>query len=212
VGVRCFAASGAGCITGHADGAGGKTFYLITVPQLIPRPDRSHRNASRLGTGIVVFVCTVGAWSPARATCFEDAALYQHVNPLVLRAIAWQESRNRPDAMHVNANGSIDYGLMQINTVHLSALARYGIGKDALMSPCKNVYIAAWQLRRQIVRYGNTWAAVGAYHSATPALRDEYARQIAGILRRWEEGPERPSNAPIAQRTSVRMDGNEPLE
>jgi soluble lytic murein transglycosylase-like protein len=143
--------------------------------------------------------CTFAAWAaplaaaalccaPMRAhavDCFDAAASYQHVNPMVLRAIAWQESHNRADAKHVNANGSIDYGVMQINTIHLPALARYGIDRDALMSPCKNIYIAAWQLRKQVVKYGNTWAAVGAYHSATPALRDQYAQQIAAILRRW---------------------------
>lgn len=126
--------------------------------------------------------------APLRAhavDCFDAAASYQHVNPMVLRAIAWQESHNRADAKHVNANGSVDYGVMQINTIHLPALARYGIDRDALMSPCKNIYIAAWQLRKQIIKYGNTWAAVGAYHSATPALRDQYAQQIAAILRRW---------------------------
>ena len=53
------------------------------------------------------------------------------------------------------------------------------------MSPCKTIYLAAWQLRKQVIKYGNTWAAVGAYHSATPALRDQYAQQIAAILRRW---------------------------
>lgn len=140
--------------------------------------------------------CLIGIWGMSAASfaygnCFDDAAAYQHVNPLILRAIAWQESRNRPDARHVNANGSVDYGLMQINTVHLATLAQYGIDRAALMSPCKNIYIAAWQLRRQVNKYGNTWAAVGAYHSATPALRDQYARQIAAILRRWGVLPER---------------------
>jgi soluble lytic murein transglycosylase-like protein len=132
------------------------------------------------------FACAMSFSPRAHATdCFDAAAAYQHVNPMVLRAIAWQESHNRADATHVNANGSVDYGVMQINTIHLSTLARYGIGRDALMSPCKNIYIAAWQLRRQILKYGNTWAAVGAYHSATPTLRDQYAKQIEGILRRW---------------------------
>ncbi|WP_233836518.1 lytic transglycosylase domain-containing protein [Paraburkholderia sp. ZP32-5] len=145
---------------------------------------------ARIGIGCLVFVCGLSATRFAYANCFDDAAAYQHVNPLILRAIAWQESRNHPDAVHVNANGSVDYGLMQINTIHLPALERYGIGKDALMSPCKNVYIAAWQLRRQVIKYGNTWAAVGAYHSATPALRDQYARQIAEILRQWRVLPE----------------------
>ncbi|PLZ02017.1 BapC protein [Burkholderia sp. WAC0059] len=128
------------------------------------------------------FLCASG---PARADCFDDAASYQKVNPLILRAIAWQESHNQPDAMHRNANGSTDYGVMQINSIHLRALAQYGISSNTLMQPCKNVYIAAWHLRQEMNKYGNTWAAVGAYHSETPSLRDQYARQIADILHRW---------------------------
>jgi soluble lytic murein transglycosylase-like protein len=58
----------------------------------------------------------------ARADCFDEAAKYQKVNPLILRAIAWQESHNRPDAQHKNANGSTDYGVMQINSIHLPVL------------------------------------------------------------------------------------------
>ena len=53
----------------------------------------------------------LGAWvvaAPAHADCFDEAAKYQQVNPLILRAIAWQESHNHPDAMNKNANGSID--------------------------------------------------------------------------------------------------------
>jgi hypothetical protein len=34
---------------------------------------------------------------------------------------------------------------MQINSIHLGALSRYGITRDELMAPCKNIYIAAWQ-------------------------------------------------------------------
>lgn len=126
------------------------------------------------------------ASSNARADCYDEAARYQKVNPLILRAIAWQESHNHPDALHKNANGSTDYGLMQINSIHLPTLARYGISSDTLMEPCKSVYIAAWHLRQKMNKYGNTWAAVGAYHSETPSLRDHYARQIIGILSQWK--------------------------
>lgn len=126
------------------------------------------------------------ACASARADCFDEAATYQKVNPLILRAIAWQESHNHPDAMHKNANGSTDYGLMQINSIHLPALALYGISKGTLMEPCKSVYIAAWHLRQKMNKYGNTWAAVGAYHSETPAERDHYAHQIVGILSKWK--------------------------
>jgi soluble lytic murein transglycosylase-like protein len=54
------------------------------------------------------------------------------------------------------------------------------------MEPCKSVYIAAWHLRQKMNKYGNTWAAVGAYHSETPSLRDQYADQIIGILSQWK--------------------------
>ncbi|QBQ96230.1 lytic transglycosylase domain-containing protein [Paraburkholderia pallida] len=134
-------------------------------------------------------LAAVCASAPARADCFDEAARYQKVNPLILRAIAWQESHNTPDALHRNANGSVDYGVMQINSVHLPTLAQYGISSSTLMQPCKNVYIAAWHLRQKMNKYGNTWAAVGAYHSETPALRDQYAQQIAAILRKWKLMP-----------------------
>lgn len=127
-------------------------------------------------------LCAAGS---AHADCFDEAANYQKVNPLILRAIAWQESHNRPDAKHKNANGSIDYGVMQINSIHLPTLAQYGISTGTLMQPCKNVFVAAWHLRQKMNKYGNTWEAIGSYHSETPALRDQYARQIAGILQKW---------------------------
>lgn len=121
----------------------------------------------------------------AATDCFTAAGGYQGVNPLILRAIAWQESRDAPNAMHHNQNGSVDYGLMQINSIHLPALAQYGISSNKLMEPCASVYIAAWHLRQKMNKYGNSWAAVGAYHSETPALRDKYAQQIIAILTRW---------------------------
>ncbi|WP_321951702.1 lytic transglycosylase domain-containing protein [Paraburkholderia bannensis] len=133
----------------------------------------------------VIAMCAAGFAQSAYADCFDEAATYQHVNPTVLRAIAWLESHNQPDSVHTNKNGSVDYGVMQINSIHLPELARYGVDRQTLLEPCKNVYIAAWQLRRQVLKYGDTWAAIGAYHSETPALRDRYAAQVARILRRW---------------------------
>ncbi|KUF25177.1 MULTISPECIES: lytic transglycosylase domain-containing protein [Xanthomonas] len=157
-----------------------------------PLPKR-HLRARRSGCGRrasagpqrVLFAAVLACASPfARADCFEEAAGYQHVNPWVLRAIAWQESRGRADAIHRNNNGTVDYGKMQINSIHLRRLSSYGISRDALMHPCINVYVAAWRLREMTNKYGNTWAAVGAYHSETPGERDKYAHAIHSILLR----------------------------
>jgi len=163
------------------------------LPQWRPPPQQGAQSIRRYPTMMRIFLrlFAIGfgallAAAPAHADCFDEAAKYQKVNPLILRAIAWQESHNQPDAMNKNANGSIDYGLMQINSVHLTQLAQYGISTTTLMQPCKSVYIAAWHLRQKMNKYGNTWQAVGAYHSETPTLRDQYSRQIIAILGKWK--------------------------
>lgn len=136
---------------------------------------------------ILMSLCmvTLSAAPRANADCFEDAGAYQHVSATVLRAIAWQESHNRASAVHRNANGSFDYGVMQINSVHLTALARYGISKSMLMEACTNIYVAAWHLRQKINKYGNSWTAIGAYHSEARKERDAYAMKIASLIARW---------------------------
>ncbi|AET88980.1 MULTISPECIES: lytic transglycosylase domain-containing protein [Caballeronia] len=126
--------------------------------------------------------------SAARADdCFEQAGAYQGVNPLVLRAVAWRESKGDAAAVNRNANGSIDVGQLQINSIHFSDLARHGIPHRALTDPCVNVFVAAWLLKQKMVKYGNTWQAIGAYHSESPKHRDAYARSIQQILVGWGE-------------------------
>ncbi|KUZ78968.1 lytic transglycosylase [Burkholderia ubonensis] len=134
----------------------------------------------------VLFIAPAHADDAASAdACFERAAGYQGVNPQILRAIAWYESKGNPGAVHRNADGSIDVGQTQINSVHFGELRRYGVPPGALKDACVNVYVAAWMLKRKMVRYGNTWQAIGAYHSETPHLRDEYARNIHAVLVSW---------------------------
>ncbi|EKS67917.1 MULTISPECIES: lytic transglycosylase domain-containing protein [Caballeronia] len=119
--------------------------------------------------------------------CFEQAGAYQGVNPLVLRAVAWRESKGDAAALNRNANGSIDIGQLQINSIHFPDLARQGIPHRALADPCVNVFVAAWLLKQKMVKHGNTWRAIGAYHSESPKHRDAYARSIQQILVNWGE-------------------------
>ncbi|MHA6846195.1 lytic transglycosylase domain-containing protein [Ralstonia syzygii] len=120
----------------------------------------------------------------SKADCIDDAAAYHDVNPQVLRAIGYQESRLNPQARNRNRNGSEDLGMFQINSIHLPELSRYGIERQMLLDPCVSAYVAAWHLSRKIRQHGNNWRAVGAYHSESPEHNGVYARAVEGILNR----------------------------
>lgn len=100
--------------------------------------------------------------------CVAKASEFHRVNAQILAAILRHESRLRPDAVRANSNGSLDVGIAQVNSVHWADLARFGIGPRDLLNPCVSTFVAGWQLSRQMARFGNTWYAVGAYHSRTP--------------------------------------------
>ena len=111
-----------------------------------------------------------------RSYCFDAAARRYHVNREVLIAIAWKESHFLPWYRHVNSDDSVDYGLMQINSRNLAALH---LDPHSVMAPCTNIMAGAALYSRQVRRFGNTWRAVGSYHSTTPPLRDAYSKDIS---------------------------------
>lgn len=123
----------------------------------------------------------------SRADCYDDAAIFHNVNPWILKAIAFNESSFRPDTVSSNTNGSIDIGLTGTNSVHLKELATHGIEKNDLLNPCKSIYVSAWMLAKKMKKHGNTWNAVGAYHSETPHLRDIYAMKIQNTVAQWSK-------------------------
>lgn len=143
-------------------------------------------NWRRLAAALLLAASSVVAHA-ASGDCFEQAGAYQGVNPTVLRAIVWFESKGDPAAIHRNADGSVDIGQAQINSIHFGTLARYGVPRHALTDACVNVFVAAWLLKQKMVRHGNTWRAIGAYHSETPVHRDAYARSIQRVLMSWGE-------------------------
>lgn len=135
--------------------------------------------------GLLFFALASAAHIASAADCFEKAGAYQGVNPMMLRAIVWYESKGDANAINRNSNGSVDVGQAQINSIHFPTLAKHGIPARALTDECVNVFVAAWLLKQKMVKHGNTWRAVGAYHSETPAKRDAYARGIQKVLIGW---------------------------
>ncbi len=100
------------------------------------------------------------------------------VNSALLYAIARTESGLNPQAIGRNSNGSRDIGLMQINSAWLPTLASHGIGERDLFEPCTNIHVGAWILAGNVSRLGYTWEAVGAYNTASPALRRSYIEKV----------------------------------
>lgn len=134
------------------------------------------RTGAALRGGAVLCLALLSATARADDDyCFDQAARTWGVDGDVLRAIAWRESRFMPWKVRTNRDGSTDYGLMQINSRNLPSL---GLDSDAVMDPCQNILAGAQLYRRQVDRWGNTWDAVGAYHSTTPALRQRYATEV----------------------------------
>jgi len=82
-------------------------------------------------------------------------------------------------AINHNTNGSVDIGLMQINSRWFPRLAEMGIQPGDLWNPCTNIHVGAWVLAGEVRRFGYTWHAIGAYKAvARKQKRMRYAQRV----------------------------------
>ncbi|EGI16312.1 X polypeptide [Escherichia coli M605] len=113
---------------------------------------------------IICFLCVFinGAFAK---DCFDMAGQYYNIDPDLLRAIAQQESGFNQGAIRKNINGSIDIGVMQINSQHARFLYSRGVTLQMLKdNECVNIYTGAYILHQNFKKWGKTWNAVGAYN------------------------------------------------
>lgn len=154
---------------------------MASSAEVSVRPGRWSSRCYALGALLAGILGT----NACRADCVSDAAAYHRVNDSVVRAILWNESRMKGGAINRNTNGSIDVGIGQINSIHFPELRRRGITPEMLTEPCIGTYVAAWHYAKQVAELGNTWEAVGAYHSRTPLFQQSYANGVAATLAMW---------------------------
>jgi hypothetical protein len=107
-----------------------------------------------LATAAVLAAAVIGPAGPADAAAVHRCPAYESLIaqaglPASFSGVMWRESRCRARATHVNRNGTVDRGLLQINSVHLRrGGAAAGLPPGALYNPVVNVEVAARLYRR----------------------------------------------------------------
>ncbi|HEX6705206.1 MAG TPA: lytic transglycosylase domain-containing protein [Albitalea sp.] len=147
---------------------------------------------TRLFVALLALLCLS---APARA-CWQAVGEKYGIHPHLLYAMAKTESNLNARARNRNPNGSYDVGLMQINSIWLPTLARYGITEQHLLDPCINLEVGAWILAQNMRRLGQSWDAVGAYNAASPDKQRAYAlkvyRNLLPVMLAAQPGPAQP--------------------
>ncbi|WP_137414025.1 transglycosylase SLT domain-containing protein [Escherichia coli] len=112
--------------------------------------------------------------------CFELAGRDYKIDPDLLRAISWKESRYRVNAIGINPVTGYGSGLMQVDSQHFNELARYGIKPEHLTTdPCMNIYTGAYYLAIAFKKWGVSWEAVGAYNAGFKKSERQNRKRLA---------------------------------
>ncbi|MBF0505618.1 MAG: lytic transglycosylase domain-containing protein [Nitrospirae bacterium] len=119
------------------------------------------------------------------AFCFDEAGQKYGISPVLLECIAKTESNLDPKATNKNKNGSVDIGLMQVNSFWIKSL---GFDGDRLLNDCCYNTMAGAQILRQCIdRHGYTWEAVGCYNAVSPDKKKAYSWKIFRQLKQADK-------------------------
>lgn len=127
--------------------------------------------------GIILTIASLSASS--FDSIFERAGKDFGIEAALLKRIATIESSMNPRAVNLNKNGTVDIGLMQINTIHLRRLSKIGVTKESLKDPEVNIYVAALLLSSHIRKRGYNLDAIGCYHSANPVYKSQWLKRLS---------------------------------
>ena len=123
------------------------------------------------------------------AACMALATAFNHLPPKALPQIQAVEG-GQNGSVHVNHNGSVDYGVMQINSLWVAALAKStgwtetAVRVHLMYDPCFNIAAAGAILRQDLNEtHGDLRRALAYYHSHKPSLNQTYRTRetMAGV-------------------------------
>lgn len=112
------------------------------------------------------------------APCIIQASQQYYVPVPLIIAVLKTEGGHKGLAKH-NHNGTVDYGPMQINSIWLKKLKKYGYTAHKLeYNACANVKAGTWILARKIASDSKLWHGVGDYHSRTSKYNQRYRHKV----------------------------------
>ncbi len=133
---------------------------------------------------LFLFSCTLVANVLEYEPYFQKAGSYYNIPPLLLKNIATIESAGNPNAIRINDNGTKDYGLMQINSIHFKRLSAWGINERNILNPQVNIFAGSWLLSEHIKERGFNLQAIGNYHSKTQVYKERWLRRLILSLKK----------------------------
>jgi Transglycosylase SLT domain len=130
--------------------------------------------------------------------CVNHAAVVYHVPATVLISVLKVEN-GRAGLAKRNSNGTYDYGPMQINSIWLDSLKKYGYSRELVQNdPCTNMWVGSWILSTRIAAQSNDlWRGIANYHSYTEAENIAYQYKVWGVylnLMKTLSGPTPPAS------------------
>lgn len=113
--------------------------------------------------------------------CINKAAIEYRV-PAALIISVLKTENGRVGQANQNANGTFDYGPMQINSIWLPKIKKAGYSAtDIQYNPCINVEVGTWILSQNIASEDKLWSGVGDYHSHTYHENNKYNTNVRYI-------------------------------
>jgi len=123
---------------------------------------------------------------PLTMTCLMQASTYYHLDYRVMESIRKVEA-GQVGKISINRNGTYDVGPFQINSFWIRQIRKDGYPLDPVKlrdNGCVNAWFAGYIMKRLVVKAPghSVWYAIGAWHSGSPALADDYRKKVFAVM------------------------------
>lgn len=120
--------------------------------------------------------------------CKKATTDYENYYAFILGCIQ-HESTFRAKATHHNSNGSVDRGIMQINSSNIGKMKRAGLIASAedLFDPFRCIDCGLWLMNQYIDKFGVSESAYYAYNTGREKEgSNKNSRKVMGYMAEWK--------------------------